>query len=117
MRRILESQNDWTICGEAETGRAAIEKAQQLSPDLVILDISMPVLNGLVVAKVIKELFPGISILLYSAYDSEAFVAVAEKLGVDGYVSKSASGRALLKAINEVQRRRSCPHQTETPNS
>lgn len=109
MRRMLESQDGLTICGEAGTGRDAIEKTQELHPDLVILDISMPVLNGFVVAKVIKELFPGTAILLYSAYHSEAFQVEAEKMGLDGYVSKSSSRQALLKAIDDVQRSRSSP--------
>jgi DNA-binding NarL/FixJ family response regulator len=105
MRSLLESQENWRICGEADNGHTAIEKAKQLRPDLVILDIMMPALNGFGAARVIKEFCPGTAILLYSAYHSEAFANEARRMCVDGYVSKSESRQEILKAIGEVQRR------------
>ena len=106
MRALLGSQIGWDICGEAETGRAAIEKAKELKPDLVILDIALPVVNGFDVAKVIKQFYPDTAILAYSILQSEGFLHEAQRIGLDGYVSKSDGAQALLKAVNEVQHRR-----------
>lgn len=107
-RHLLESQDGWQICGEVETGLAAIQKTQELKPDIVILDISMPVLNGFAAAKVIKELSPDTAVLFYSLH-SEAFLKEALRIGVEGYVSKSDDALAILTAIDDAQRRRIRP--------
>jgi DNA-binding NarL/FixJ family response regulator len=107
MRALLESHEGLEVCGEAENGHAAIKKVQELKPDLVILDIAMPILNGLEAAKIIKELYPDTSILAYSILHSDGFLNLSRKIGFDAYVSKSDGVLAVLKAIDEVQRRRS----------
>ena len=89
MRALLESHDGWTVCGEAENGRAAIEKAKEVRPDLAILDIAMPVINGFDAAKVIKELYPDTAILAYSILQSEGFLNESRRIGLDGYISKS----------------------------
>lgn len=104
-RELVESQDGWRICGEVETGLAAIEKTQELKPDIVILDISMPVLSGFAAAKVIKELSPDTAVLFYSLYYSEAYLKEALRIGVEGYVSKSDDALAILSAIDAAQRR------------
>ena len=104
LRVLLETQRGWTICGEAETGREAVEKTMELKPDLVILDVSMPVLNGFGAAKAIKELSPETTILVYSVHGSEAFQNEARRIGIDGYVSKSDGGQAILRVIDGLQR-------------
>lgn len=106
MRGLLETQEGWKICGEAENGHEAIEKTRQLKPDIVILDISMPLLNGFGAARVIKECFPDIPILVYSMYRSEAFLREAQRIGLGGYVAKSQDGPTLLMAVDAVQRNR-----------
>jgi CheY-like chemotaxis protein len=107
VRALLESQDGWEICAEAENGKAAIEKAKELKPDIAILDIVMPVLSGFAAAKAIKEFSPDTAILVYSQHHSEGFLKEAARIGLDGYVSKSDSGQAILNAINAVKGRRS----------
>ena len=107
MRALLEFHEGWEVCGEAENGQDAIEKTKQAKPDLVILDVAMPALSGFEVAKLIKELYPETAILAYSILQSEAFLNEALRLGMDAYVSKSGGVQALVKAIEEVQHRRS----------
>lgn len=100
----METQRGWKICGEAETGQEAIEKTKELKPDVVILDVSMPVLNGFGAAKAIKEFSPETTILVYSAHGSEVFRDEARRIGVDGYISKSDGGQAILRFIDTLQR-------------
>lgn len=107
VRMLMESHEGWTVCGEAANGHEAIEKTKEMRPDLVILDMAMPVTNGFEAARVIKELYPGTAIVAYSILQSEGFLKEALRIGMDGYVSKSEGARAVLKAIDEVQRRRS----------
>jgi len=106
IRELLETQEGWKVCGEAENGQEAIDKAKALKPDVVILDISMPVLSGFGAAKVIRARLPEIPILVYSMYRSEAFVDEARRIGLNGYVSKSQDGPTLLMAVDAVQRNR-----------
>lgn len=106
MRALLETQDGWKICGEAENGEEAIRKTKDLKPDVVILDISMPLLNGFGAARVIKEWSPNTPILVYSIYRSEAFLLEARRIGLEGYVSKSEDGPTLLMAVDAVQRNR-----------
>lgn len=106
MRTLLESQRGWEVCGEADNGETAIHKTRELKPDVVILDILMPGLNGFAAAKVIKELSPNTAILVYSAYHSEAFLHEARRMDLDGFVSKSESRRVILDAVETVRRSR-----------
>jgi len=107
MRALLETQDGWKICGEAENGQEAFEKTKTLKPDIVILDISMPILSGFGAAKLIKERFPELPILAYSMYRSEAFLEEARRIGLGGYVAKSEDGPTLLMAVDAVQNHRS----------
>ena len=106
MRALLETQDGWKVCGEAENGQDAVEKTKTLRPDLVILDISMPVLSGFGAARLIREHFPEVPILAYSMYRSDAFLEEARRIGLSGYVSKSEDGPTLLMAVDAVQNRR-----------
>lgn len=106
LRGLLETQEHWKVCGEAEDGEDAIEKTKALHPDIVILDVSMPRLNGFGAAKLIKELYPETPILLYSMHYSRVFVEEAQRIGVTGYVSKSDDAPTFLMAVDAVQRHR-----------
>lgn len=106
MRLLMESHVDWKVCEAVDNGQAALEKTKEHKPDIAILDVSMPVLDGFAAAKVIKELYPNTAVLVCSAYDCQAFRNEARRLGLDGYVSKS-DRTAILEAIEKVQRRRS----------
>jgi DNA-binding NarL/FixJ family response regulator len=105
LRTLLEKQDGWEVCGEAETGHEAIDKTKELKPDIVVLDISMPLLNGFAVAKTIKELHPETAVVVYSVYASEAFLREALRIGLDGYVSKTDRWQEIVKAVEEVERR------------
>lgn len=107
MRALLETQDGWKVCGEAADGQEAVEKTKSLRPDIVILDISMPVLSGFGAARLIKEHFPNTPILAYSMYRSEAFLEEARRIGLSGYVAKSEDGPTLLMAVDAVQNNRS----------
>lgn len=106
LRALLETQDQWKVCGEADNGREAVEKARELRPDMIILDISMPALSGFGAARLIKELCPGIPILVYSMHRSQAFLEEARRIGVSGYVSKSEDGPTLLMAVDAVRHNR-----------
>jgi len=99
IRSVLESRDDIEVY-EAENGEEAIAKTHQLRPHLVILDVSMPVLDGFSAAREIKKAFPQIPILIFSLDRTEAFTEVAKKIGVNGYISKNDVGETLLKAID-----------------
>jgi DNA-binding NarL/FixJ family response regulator len=99
IRSVLESRDDIEVY-EAENGKEAIEKTHELQPHLVILDVSMPVLDGFSTAREIKKAFPQIPILIFSLVRTEAFTEVAKKIGVNGYLSKNDVGETLLKAID-----------------
>lgn len=99
IRSVLASRDDIEVY-EAENGKEAIEKTRELQPHLVILDVSMPVLDGFSAAREIKKAFPQIPILIFSLDRTEAFTEVARKIGVSGYISKNDVGETLLKAID-----------------
>jgi DNA-binding NarL/FixJ family response regulator len=99
IRSVLESRDDIEV-HEAENGREAIDKTHELQPHLVILDVSMPVLDGFSAAREIKKAFPQIPILIFSLDRTEAFTEVAKKIGVNGYISKNDVGETLLKAMD-----------------
>jgi len=99
IRSVLESRNDIEV-HEAENGKEAIDKTHEIQPHLVILDVSMPVLDGFSAAREIKKAFPQIPILIFSLDRTEAFTEVAKKIGVNGYISKNDVGETLLKAID-----------------
>jgi len=102
VRAILASRNDMEVCGEAWNGQEAIEKALELRPDLIILDINMPILGGITAAKEIRVRLPQVLILLFSMHQSNQLVREAKLLGVQGYVNKSQAGATLLNAVDAV---------------
>jgi CheY-like chemotaxis protein len=102
LRSLLEMNSDWEVCGEAVDGREAVEKARQLQPDLVVLDFSMPVMNGLQAAKEISQQFPHIPLLLFSMFLSRQLVEEARKLGFRGAVAKSDVSRDLLNGVESL---------------
>lgn len=105
VRLLVESRLGWEVCGEVDNGQAAIEKSKEWKPDIAMLDISMPVVNGFAAGKVIKALYPGTAVLVCSAHECQAFRNEARRLGLDGFVSKSDS-KGILDTIEAVQGRR-----------
>ncbi len=98
VRSVLESHREVDIC-EAENGLEAVQKTKEMHPDLVILDVSMPLLDGFSAARQIKEVSPLTPILIFSLNRTEAFVRVAQKIGVNGYIAKNEDTQSLLKAV------------------
>src|SRR5260370_26656631 len=87
---------DLDVCGEAENGRDAIEKAQQLRPDLIVLDFSMPVMNGLDAARVLRRLMPRVPLIMYSAFGDRYAEQQARLIGISSLVSKSEPVATLI---------------------
>jgi two-component system nitrate/nitrite response regulator NarL len=103
LRVFVESKTAFTVCGEAGHGVEAIEKAKQLQPDLVLLDLSMPVLTGAEAASIIKRTMPQVKIILFSMRaDGGVSKSLASALGVDLALSKSDSLLQLAEHINEL---------------
>ena len=96
LRFLLESHADWEVCGEAADGIEAIERYRQLGPDLLIVDVSMPRMNGLDASLEILKLAPKILILLYTSYLTAQLIEVAHKAGIRGTVSKDAMDLVVL---------------------
>jgi DNA-binding NarL/FixJ family response regulator len=101
---ILGTRGDIEVCGEASNGREAIDKAKELQPNLIILDITMPVLSGIDAAEVIRTALPHVPILFLSMHQSRQIVAEAKRIGVQGYVRKSEAATTLLNAVDAVLR-------------
>lgn len=106
VQAVLEQQPGWVVCGQATTGREAVTKALELKPDVVVLDVSMPELNGLEATRQIRRVLPA-KILILTVHDSELLVKELLDAGVDGYVLKSDAGRTLVDAIRAVLEHRS----------
>jgi DNA-binding NarL/FixJ family response regulator len=87
---------DFEICGQAENGREAIEKAQQLHPGLIVMDLSMPVMNGLKATKILKTLMPAVPVILYTSHSDPFVEKEARFAGASAVMSKSESMAALI---------------------
>jgi DNA-binding NarL/FixJ family response regulator len=101
---ILGTRLDIEVCGEAANGEEAIVQAHALKPDLIILDITMPILNGLDAARVIRLTLPDLPILLFTMHEGKHIIEDAKKIGIDGFVCKSEASATLLAAVDAVLR-------------
>jgi DNA-binding NarL/FixJ family response regulator len=106
IRALLESHPGWEVCGEAKDGREAVEFASQLNPDLILLDIGMPNLNGLEAARQILAAAPEVAILILTMHDSDQVVREVLRAGARGFLLKSDAGRELVAAVEALQRQR-----------
>ncbi len=104
VRSILAAESQWEICGEAVDGCDAVNKVEQLRPDVVVMDVSMPVMNGLEAARTIRQSFPEIEVLMLTQHESQEMLRQAFKAGAKGYVSKSAIPQNLVSAVKKVGR-------------
>ena len=99
VRLLLSDRDNWEVCGEAGDGLEAMEKVAELSPDIVILDLTMPVLSGLDAAKQIREIAPSTGIVFFSIHEMPT---AAQLVGADAFVSKSLAAEQLEKTIDAV---------------
>jgi len=104
LARLLEDQPDFKVVGEAYDGRMAIEKAMALLPDVVVMDIAMPLLNGIEAARRIRKNLPKIKILILSMYSHEHYIHELLEAGISGYLLKESSGRDIVKAIQAAMK-------------
>lgn len=102
IKTIIATRKDWEVCGEAVTGAQAVAKAQELQPDIAILDISMPELNGIEAAKRIRKMSQKTEILVLSAHYSDQIVRDVMEAGIRGYLVKSDSSRDLSTALDSL---------------
>jgi len=104
LKALLEDHPDWEVCGEASGGQEAIDKAKELRPDLIIMDISMPGLDGLEATRQIRLMAPEIEVLIVTMHGSREMMQAARRAGARGYIVKSASFDRLADALQTVRR-------------
>lgn len=102
LRALLDSHPDFKVIGEAEDGRMAIRCVDQLRPDIILLDLTMPRTNGLEAVREIKRQFPEIRVLVLTVHKTEEYVQATLEAGADGYVSKDDTHTELIIAIKNV---------------
>src|ERR1035438_2620102 len=102
-RALLKHERDIEVVGEAETGRQAVQLTRKLRPAVVVMDIAMPLLNGLEATRQIRRDFPDTKVLILSAHSDDAYVEQAIALGAAGYCLKETCSDNLATAIREVQ--------------
>jgi DNA-binding NarL/FixJ family response regulator len=102
LRMLLDSQPDIEVVGESANGRIALQDCERLKPHVVVMDLSMPEMNGLIATQSIKQTRPEIAVVVLTRYDDTAFVDVLKKAGVSGYVLKQSPSRELVEAVRAV---------------
>ena len=109
-RRVLESEPDIEIVGEAGDGEEAVSQATRLKPDVAIIDIGMPKLNGIEATKQIKTLVPATAVLILTVYDNDGYVFSLLEAGAAGYLLKNVRGSELVEAVRSVYNGESVLH-------
>lgn len=102
IRAILQARPDWEICGEAVDGREAIRLAQELRPNVIIMDITMPKMSGLEASQEIAKLQPPARILIFTMHESKSLAPSVRRAGAQGYVVKSRAARDLVEALERL---------------
>jgi DNA-binding NarL/FixJ family response regulator len=102
LRLIINAQTDMEVCGEAGDGLAAVKLAQDLQPDVIVMDVTMPELNGLQATKKIKQLSPNLKILTMTRHSDDGYLQELLRAGASGYVLKQSASAELLRAIRVV---------------
>lgn len=104
LHTFLELHSDWQVCGEAEDGLEAVAKATDLHPDVVIMDLDMPKLNGIEATRRIHKLIPSTRVLILTLHENAVLSKIAQDSGANGYVLKSEALDVLTQAIESVER-------------
>jgi CheY-like chemotaxis protein len=102
LRSILEFNHDWVVCGEGVDGRDGVEKAKALSPDLIVLDVSMPVMNGLEAARILHQIMPSVPLILCSLHTDRLLEMEATGAGVTAVFSKAENMQMLVNKAHEL---------------
>ena len=106
LKKLLEAERDIEVVGEAANGRQAVELAVKLRPAVVVMDIAMPLLNGLEATRQIRQSVPEAKVLILSAHSDDAYVESVTAMGAAGYLIKQSSANVLSEAIREVHKGR-----------
>lgn len=104
LKNILEFTPEWEVCGEAADGRDGIEKAKMLSPDLIVMDLSMPVMNGLEAARILHEIMPAVPLILCSLHTDRVLQREATAAGITTVFSKAENMQTLISKARELLR-------------
>ena len=104
VRSVLEQHPHFEVCGEAENGAEAIEEVKRVRPDVVVLNVTMPLLNGFQAARQIRKQIPETAIVILSSHADKHFIAEAKKIGARAYVPKSKIRQALVEALEAAVR-------------
>src|SRR6266576_1607993 len=104
LRALLESEEDMSVVGEADNGRQAVQMAKRLQPDVVVMDIGMPSLNGLEATRQISKESPKSKVVILSSYSDEEYVQQLTDAGATGYLIKQTAGQDLVMAIREAKK-------------
>ena len=104
LKKLLEAERDIEVVGEAANGRQAVELAVKLRPAVVVMDIAMPLLNGLEATRQIRQALPEAKVLILSAHSDDAYVETVTAMGAVGYLIKQSSANVLSEAIREVHK-------------
>jgi two-component system response regulator NreC len=102
LRMLIEAQPDMTVVGEADNGRVAVSLARQLQPDVVVMDVAMPELNGLKATEQLRVLYPSLKILTLTRHTEDGYLHQLLKAGANGYVLKQSASDELVRAIRAV---------------
>jgi DNA-binding NarL/FixJ family response regulator len=103
LRTLLETKSGWRVCAEAANGREAVEKARELKPDVAVLDIGMPLLNGIEATRQIRKVSPETEVLILTMHDSEVMIQGVLEAGARGYILKDDADRNLLAAVEALR--------------
>lgn len=106
LRSLVLSHREWDVCGEAADGVQAIERAKELQPDLILMDVSMPRMNGIEAASRIHRELPKTGILIVTQYNTPEIARLAEEAGAEGYIPKSEIWNLLIPTIESTSRKR-----------
>ena len=102
VKALFESNHHWIVCGEAGDGQEAVSLVAALRPDLVVLDVSMPVMNGLQAAAKIRQVSPRTKIVVLSMHESPYITQEALQAGADAFLAKSSAGTHLIRTVKEL---------------
>ncbi len=103
LRMMLNAQPDFEVVGEAQDGRQAIQEAQRLQPDVILMDITMPDMNGIEATRQIKKILPDIKVLILTMHEHDEYVFQALRAGASGYMLKEAADTDLISALRVIQ--------------
>jgi len=105
LQALLKAQPGWEVCAEASNGREAVEKTKALKPDIAILDLAMPELNGLEATRQIRKAMPNVEVIILTMHESEQVVREVLDAGARGYILKTDAGQDLVAAVDSVSRK------------